>query len=102
RGYSMMQRYAARPAIWQVLAGLLFLALAMTAQAQRSTQPFTLVEPPQATEAGDKIEVLDFFQYGCPHCRAMEPLVAKWVPTLPDDVVVRRIPVAFNAGMEPW
>lgn len=98
----MKQSYAARPAIWQLLVGLLFLGLAMTVQAQRSAQPFILVEPPQATEAGDKIEVLDFFQYGCPHCRAMEPLISKWTPTLGDDVVVRHIPVAFNAGMEPW
>lgn len=98
----MKQSYASRPAVWQLLVGLLFLGLAMTVQAQRSSQPFTLVEPPQATEAGDKVEVLDFFQYGCPHCRAMEPLIAKWTSTLGDDVVVRHIPVAFNASMEPW
>lgn len=47
----------------------------------------------------DKVEVLEFFAYSCPHCAVMEPLVDKWANTLGDDVVLKRVPVAFNAGM---
>lgn len=47
----------------------------------------------------DKVEVLEFFAYSCPHCAVMEPLVDKWAGTLGDDVVLKRVPVAFNAGM---
>lgn len=97
-----MQRSVARPFVWQCLLALFLLSLAVAAQAQRGNQPFAVIDPPQATETPGKIEVLEFFQYGCPHCRAMEPLVAKWAPSLGDDVVLRPIPVAFNAGMEPW
>ncbi|HJH23900.1 MAG TPA: thiol:disulfide interchange protein DsbA/DsbL [Paenalcaligenes hominis] len=46
-----------------------------------------------------KVEVLEFFAYSCPHCAVMEPLVDKWASTLGDDVVLKRVPVAFNAGM---
>ena len=32
----------------------------------------------QATSTGDKIEVLEFFWYGCPHCNTFEPFVQNW------------------------
>lgn len=46
-----------------------------------------------------KTEVLEFFAYSCPHCAVMEPLVAKWSEGFDDNVVLKRVPVAFNAGM---
>jgi thiol:disulfide interchange protein DsbA len=61
---------------------------------------FIELTPAQATEPG-KIEVIDFFSYGCGHCAAIEPLLAKWAKGQPADVVVRGVPVAFNAGMKP-
>jgi len=48
-----------------------------------------------------KIEVLDFFWYGCNHCDALEPLFSQWMAAQPDEVAVRHVPVAFNAGMRP-
>ena len=30
---------------------------------------YELVAPPQPTEAKGKVEILEFFHYGCPHCR---------------------------------
>jgi len=61
---------------------------------------FIELTPAQATEPG-KIEVLEFFSYGCGHCAAIEPLLEKWIKTQPADVVVRGVPVAFNASMKP-
>jgi protein dithiol oxidoreductase (disulfide-forming) len=43
-----------------------------------------------------KIEVVEFFWYGCPHCNAFEPLLETWIPRLPADVAFRRVPVAFR------
>jgi thiol:disulfide interchange protein DsbA len=43
-----------------------------------------------------KIEVLEFFWYGCPHCNAFEPALDAWQKKLPADVVFRRVPVAFR------
>jgi thiol:disulfide interchange protein DsbA len=46
--------------------------------------------------AGGKIEVLEFFWYGCPHCNTFEPMLDAWARKLPPDVVFRRVPVAFR------
>jgi protein dithiol oxidoreductase (disulfide-forming) len=43
-----------------------------------------------------KIEVVEFFWYGCPHCNAFEPLLETWTAKLPPDVAFRRVPVAFR------
>lgn len=50
----------------------------------------------QATDSKDKIEVTEFFWYGCPHCYELEPTLAKWLKTLPKDVVFRRVPADFG------
>jgi thiol:disulfide interchange protein DsbA len=52
----------------------------------------TLLNPPQPTDGGGKIEVIEFFWYGCPHCYAMEPTVNAWLKTAPKDVVFKRVP----------
>lgn len=54
---------------------------------------------PVSVPAG-KIEVLEFFWYGCPHCNALEPALEAWIKRLPADVVFRRVPVAFSATHE--
>ena len=50
---------------------------------------------PQPVETGKKIEVIEFFSYGCPHCADLEPHLQVWLKRLPPDVQLRRIPVAF-------
>jgi thiol:disulfide interchange protein DsbA len=63
---------------------------------------YNRLERPQASDAGaGKIEVIEFFWYSCPHCNAFEPTLANWIKTAPKDVVVRRIPVAFNESFAP-
>ncbi|MFM2450059.1 MAG: hypothetical protein RIS44_2509 [Pseudomonadota bacterium] len=51
---------------------------------------------PLPLPATGKIEVLEFFWYGCPHCNSFEPLLDAWAKKLPDDVAFRRVPVAFR------
>lgn len=58
---------------------------------QRLKQP-----APVAAREG-KIEVVEFFWYGCPACNALEPTLVRWTKTLKPDIVFRRIPVAFGA-----
>lgn len=63
---------------------------------------YNRLERPQASDAGaGKIEVIEFFWYSCPHCNVFEPTLANWIKTAPKDVVVRRIPVAFNESFAP-
>ncbi len=60
---------------------------------------YTELKPAQPTEAAGKIEVLEFFWYGCPHCYNLEPLIEGWLKKLPADAQFRRVPAVFN---ERW
>jgi thiol:disulfide interchange protein DsbA len=46
-----------------------------------------------------KIEVVELFWYGCPHCYAFEPTINPWAEKLPADVNFVRIPAMFGG---PW
>ncbi|MGV8919000.1 MAG: thiol:disulfide interchange protein DsbA/DsbL [Pseudomonas sp.] len=46
-----------------------------------------------------KIEVVEMFWYGCPHCYAFEPIINPWIEKLPADVHFIRIPAMFGG---PW
>jgi thiol:disulfide interchange protein DsbA len=59
---------------------------------------YTELKPSQPVETQGKIEVLEFFWYGCPHCYTLEPLLEKWIPTLPADAQFRRVPAVLNQG----
>jgi thiol:disulfide interchange protein DsbA len=50
---------------------------------------------PQPTDAGAKVEVLEFFSFTCPACRAFEPILQGWKKNLPADVQFRRVHVNF-------
>jgi protein dithiol oxidoreductase (disulfide-forming) len=47
-----------------------------------------------------KIEVVEFFWYSCGHCNAFEPALEAWIKKVPKDVVVRRVPIAFQPNFE--
>lgn len=79
-------------------AAAALLMLAFTAGAQ---QPYALMNPPQPTEGGGKIEVVEFFWYGCPHCYHLEPALNAWLKNAPKDVVFKRIPAVPSASWEP-
>lgn len=56
--------------------------------------------PQVTTSKSDKVEVLEFFWYGCPHCYAFEPHVNKWKKTLPENVSFARVPAIFRPDWE--
>ena len=68
----------------------------LTAFAHGTGQEFNVLQPEQATAASGKVEVVEFFWYGCPHCYKFEPLLETWLPKLPADVEFRRVPAIFN------
>jgi len=57
---------------------------------------YVRLSQPAPVSANGKIEVIEFFWYGCPHCNAFEPTLDAWQKTLPADVAFRRVPVAFS------
>jgi protein dithiol oxidoreductase (disulfide-forming) len=76
-------------------------ALPITVQAELvEGEDWRAITPPQPGDVPGKIEVLEFFSYGCPHCGSLNPLVKQWESTLREDVVLRRVPVTF--GRQAW
>jgi protein dithiol oxidoreductase (disulfide-forming) len=60
---------------------------------------YTELKPGQPVETQGKIEVIEFFWYGCPHCYNLEPFIETWLKKLPPDAQFRRVPAVFN---ERW
>jgi len=78
-------------------------ALSLTAAAQpvalEEGNQYLRLKVAQPVETGKKIEVIEFFSYGCPHCADLEPILQGWLKTVPADVQFRRIPVMYQ---ERW
>jgi thiol:disulfide interchange protein DsbA len=55
----------------------------------------------QPTDAGRKVEVIEFFAYYCPHCYAFEPALQAWVKQQGDNIVFRRVHVSRDANVAP-
>lgn len=87
-----------RSFVGSVFALVLGLTVAIPSFAQGAA--FTPVNPAQPTEDPAKIEVLEFFSYGCPHCADFNPLLTAWAAKLPADVVVKKVPITF--GRAAW
>lgn len=61
---------------------------------------YDLISPPVRAVDPDKIEVAEFFWYGCSHCYSFEPMLEQWKKTLPDDVSFRGVPAVWRDNME--
>lgn len=57
---------------------------------------YELVKPSQPTQDPDKVEVIEFFWYGCPHCYRFEPILDNWQKNLPENVAFVRQPAIFG------
>jgi len=81
---------------------LLSFVLALPAAVQASPGPqgaapeYSELSTPLPKANPDKIEVIEFFWYGCPHCYALEPFIEPWIKKLPGDVQFKRVPAMFN------
>ncbi|TAK67836.1 MAG: thiol:disulfide interchange protein DsbA/DsbL [Betaproteobacteria bacterium] len=85
----------------QMLKRLITCLIVLFAAGLAHAQPKAGVEyrelsPAQPTDAAGKIEVIEFFWYGCPHCFNFEPVIEPWTKKLPKDVQFRRVPAIFN------
>jgi protein dithiol oxidoreductase (disulfide-forming) len=68
---------------------------------QSNLRAFDELNPPQPTQTGDKIEVVEVFWYGCPHCYSLEPYLEKWLEGIPEDVEFRRVPGVLGKNWLP-
>jgi thiol:disulfide interchange protein DsbA len=58
---------------------------------------YEVLASPVATTSPGRIEVLEFFRYGCPFCDRLEPMLQTWKARLPADVAFRYVPVSFHS-----
>src|SRR3989338_2405497 len=82
----------------------LFVAAALligsAASAAELGTDYKLLNPAQPTGA-EKIEVLEFFFYGCSHCFYLHPHMSSWEKTMPRDVELTYVPTIFRDSWEP-
>jgi thiol:disulfide interchange protein DsbA len=78
--------------VWFFFAVVLVLPFAAAGQQFQ----YGKIDPPQPVESGNKIEVIEFFWYGCIHCYNLEPHIEAWLKKLPPDVEFRRVPAVFS------
>jgi len=71
----------------KTLIRLLFAGLVVGASVSANAQTgYEVLESPQLTANPEKVEVMEFFWYGCPHCFQFEPFIQAWKKTKPDNV----------------
>jgi thiol:disulfide interchange protein DsbA len=80
----------------RIFKSLFFATLLFWSTFAHADKGYSLISPPQPTESGKKIEVLEFFYYGCPHCYHLQRYLDPWLKKLPKDVEFRYVPTIFN------
>jgi thiol:disulfide interchange protein DsbA len=75
-----------------MLAALMLLLSANVMAAPQMGTEFNQTTQAIPTDNPAKIEVMEIFWYGCPHCYHLEPQLAAWIKTLPKDVYFKRVP----------
>jgi protein dithiol oxidoreductase (disulfide-forming) len=94
--------YVMNRRVVQVLGAIVAMMLAATVRADLvEGKEYSRMKVPHAVESGKKIEVIEFFSYGCPHCNDLEPYLQTWFKTIPPDVQFRRVPVMFQDRWKP-
>lgn len=79
-----------------LLVGFSLLGSTVFAQELIEGRHFVTLSSPVPTAQPEKIEVVELFWYGCPHCYQLEPTINPWAAALPDDVNFVRIPAMFG------
>jgi len=87
----------------KILGGLLLAIACLVASAQSvSPKDYQLLEPPRPVATGARIEVREFFYYGCPVCYETQPHLARWLAKAGPRVALVRVPAAFTESSESF
>lgn len=87
------------------LSALLLLACSLQAAAQRlpvQGRDYVVLDSPQPVETGERIEIIEFFYYGCPVCYESQPHIARWLLKTGPAVALRRVPAVSSEGWEAF
>ncbi|MBI5450216.1 MAG: thiol:disulfide interchange protein DsbA/DsbL [Gammaproteobacteria bacterium] len=69
---------------------------AVSPQDAAKKTPYEMITPPVPTASGGKIEVVEIFFYGCPHCHEFHPYMEQWLKTRPANVSYVRMPAVLR------
>ena len=61
---------------------------------------YELLQKVQPAPTDGKVEVIEFFSYGCPHCYRFEPYIEKWKADKSDNVEFIHVPAVFSENWE--
>ena len=86
---------------WLLVPAFALLASSTSAQIEPARE-FVRLDPPHAAAADGRVEVIEFFYYGCPVCYETEPFLSRWLGTAPDYVTLRRVPALSSEAWEPF
>lgn len=78
----------------------MFFSITACAEAYTQGQDYVELSNPQPTSSGDRIEVVELFWYGCPHCYHLDPYMEDWAANKPDDVEFVRMPAIVSKRWE--
>ena len=82
--------------IKQMLAITFFLFSTQVLADVEAGSDYKELSPSQPVHSGEKIEVLEFFFYGCSHCFNLHPHITAWEKKMPKDVTMQYVPVIFR------
>ncbi len=87
-----------------IFSGFLYILLSLLIWISNIDQgiasEYKILDPSLPSDTSDKIEVLVFFSYLCAHCASIEPLLENWSKSLPQNIILKRIPIAYNPAMK--
>lgn len=84
------------------IAGAASLSMAGTGRVlAQSALGYEIITPALNTRDASKVEVLEYFWFGCPHCFAFEPHINHWAANRPDNIDFIREAPPLNPSWEP-
>lgn len=86
----------------RLLVALMALLAGMLRPDFVSAQQFVELDPPVPVATPDRIEVIEFFYYGCPVCYETEPHIGRWLAKAGNDVLLRRVPALSAEGWDSF
>jgi thiol:disulfide interchange protein DsbA len=90
--------------VMSMILGLILMplvAVAETFQYEEGTH-YAVLPIPIKVRDPEKIEVTEYFSYGCPHCYQFEPMISTWSKGLSDKVVFNRTPAIWNKDYQVY
>jgi len=85
----------------KLIVALLMLCAVQVQAEVMAGRDYKVLKPAQPTSSGSKVEVLEFFFYGCSHCFHLHGPLSNWEKTMPKDVDLQFVPVIFRDSWEP-